>query len=129
MRFLFALWCVIFLLINAGCVSKPINILNSNSSKSCLAQCSQRFESCRVSCVNNCAVCSAKANREMIKNYSGYVHEEQVEGGYVMRGLKSYRDPLQCRKVSCNCYADLMTCEQNCTGVIHKQLRAVPHCT
>lgn len=122
------LFCFLFLL-NLGCVNKQVNLPKVNDPKLCLAQCVKRFESCKTLCVNNCALCSAKANRSMIENYSEYVHEEQVEGGFVMRGLKSYRDPLQCRKVTCNCYADLMTCEQNCTGIIHKQLRAVPYCT
>jgi hypothetical protein len=129
MRFLLGLICSVLLLSNLGCMNQHANITKSSDPKQCLAQCTQRFESCKTLCVNNCAVCSAKANQNMVENYSEYVHEEQVEGGYVMRGLKSYRDPLQCRKVTCNCYADLITCEQNCTGIIHKQLRAVPYCT
>jgi hypothetical protein len=46
-----------------------------------------------------------------------------------MRGLKSYHDPLQCRKVTCNCPSDFITCNQGCTGVIQKKLRSVPYCT
>lgn len=129
MRFLLRIMFGLLLLANLGCVNKQIVVLKSNNPKQCVAQCMKRFESCKTLCSNNCAVCSAKANLSMVENYSEYVHEEQVTGGFVMRGLKSYRDPLQCRKVTCNCYADLMTCEQNCTGIIHKQLRAVPYCT
>lgn len=127
MRLLFALLTSMLLLVNLGCVHQLAKV--PKSTKQCLAQCNQSFKSCSTLCVNNCATCSAKANRDMIENYSEYVHEERVEGGYVMRRLKSYRDPLQCRKVSCNCSADLSICEQSCTGVIHKQLRAVPYCT
>lgn len=127
MRFVFAFLTSMVLLVNLGCVPQLTKI--PQSTKQCLIQCKQSFNSCSKLCVNNCATCSAKANHEMIVNYSEYVHEEQVEGGYVMRRLKSYRDPLQCRKVSCNCSADLAICEQSCTGVIHKQLRAVPYCT
>ncbi len=129
MCFLLRLFCCLILLNILGCANKQPILTKSSDPKQCLATCTQRFASCKTVCVNNCAICSAKANSSMVQNYSEYVHEEQVEGGYVARGLKSYRDPLQCRKVTCNCYADLMTCEQNCTGVIRKQLRAVPYCT
>ena len=129
MRLLSGLLCSLIFLISSGCTNKPAFIPKSTLPSQCLAQCTQRFDSCKTLCTNNCAVCSAKANQSMKKDYAEYVHEQQVEGGYVMRGLKSYRDPLQCRKVSCNCYADLSTCEQNCTGIIRKQLRAVPYCT
>jgi hypothetical protein len=42
--------------------------------------------------------------------------------------LNSYRDPLQCRKVTCNCHADYQVCIQSCSGVIHKQLRVASAC-
>ena len=88
----------------------------------------QGFAVCKERCVDNCAICSAKADYSAIKNYDEYVHEKIIEGGTITRSLKSYRDPLQCRKVTCNCYADLSICEQTCAGIIHKQLRAVPYC-
>ena len=123
------LCCFIFLTLVIGCTTQSKVLIKTQDPKQCLSLCTQRFESCKQTCVNNCAVCSASSNRSTILNYAKYVHEEQVEGGYVTRGLKSYRDPLQCRKVTCNCYADLSTCEQSCTGIIHKQLRTVPYCT
>lgn len=125
------LWRLLFCFIGitlVGCTMQPHAVIRSDT-KQCLAQCTQRFELCNTSCSNNCALCQAEAKYSTIKNYAKYVHEEQVEGGYVTRGLKSYRDPLQCRKVTCSCGTDLMTCEQNCTGIIRKQLRTVPYCT
>lgn len=112
-----------------SCTTQHKVLVKVADPKQCLALCTQRFAACQQTCVNNCANCSASSKRSTILNYAKYVHEEQVEGGYVTRSLKSYRDPLQCRKVTCNCYADLSVCEQNCTGIIHKQLRTVPYCT
>ena len=116
----------VFLTLIEGCTIK--NIIKSPDTKQCLSVCTQRFVACRKVCVNNCAACSRFSKKTTILNYAKYVHEEQVKGGYVTRGLKSYRDPLQCRKVTCNCVTDLSVCEQNCTGIIHKKLRTVPYC-
>jgi hypothetical protein len=123
------LCCFIFFILIISCSAQSKILIKAKDPKQCLTMCIGRFDSCQKTCVNNCAVCSASANRSAVLSDAQYVHEEQVKGGYVVRGLKSYRDPLQCRKVTCNCYADLSTCEQNCTGIIHKQLRTVPYCT
>lgn len=45
-----------------------------------------------------------------------------------MRELNSYRDPLQCRKVTCDCLSDFAICKKGCTGVIPTKLQAVPYC-
>jgi hypothetical protein len=128
MNFLLRLLCFLILLNSIGCTPQQKLLVKAQPQKQCLAVCAKRFESCKAICTNNCSICSENATQSAIKNYTNYVHEKRVEGGTIMRGLKSYRDPLQCRKVTCNCYADLSTCEQNCTGIIHKQLRAVPYC-
>ena len=95
----------------------------------CGAICAQRFEACNQQCTDSCPLCSFVADKAAVEGSVRYKQEKIIMGGYFNRRLKSYRDPLQCRKVTCSCAADLMTCEQNCTGMIHKQLRAVPHCT
>lgn len=129
MIFLFRLSFFFMLLSLTSCFLPPKVWVKTPDLKQCKAMCIQHFVSCKKLCVNNCAVCTAKASHSALVNYAEYVHVEQIEGGSVMRGLKSYRDPLQCRKVTCNCYADLGTCEQSCTGIIQKQLRSVPYCT
>jgi hypothetical protein len=129
MNFLLRLGCFLIFLSLISCVTQQKALVKTQELKQCKSMCMQRFVSCQKLCVNNCASCSAKESYMTIVNYVKYVHEEQIEGGSLMRGLKSYRDPLQCRKVTCNCYADLMTCEQSCTGIIQKQLRSVPYCT
>lgn len=96
---------------------------------SCSLICTQHLHSCQDNCTNNCPACSQDSSYTSLTQYLKYVQEKQIQGGFITRGLNSYRDPLQCRKVSCNCAADYITCKQGCTGVIHKKLRAVPYCT
>jgi hypothetical protein len=129
MNFLLRLCCCLLFIGLTSCVTQQKTVLQKQNIKQCLVMCETRFGSCKSKCTNNCSKCSASSSFTSATNYKKYVHEEQVEGGLIARGLNSYRDPLQCRKVTCNCNADLMTCTQNCTGVIQKSLRSVPDCT
>ena len=128
MNFLLRLLCCLIFLNSTGCTVQQKILVKAQPQQQCLAMCVQKLASCKEICTNNCAICSSNTSLSAIKNYEKYVHEKRIEGGSVTRGLKSYRDPLQCRKVTCNCYADLSACEQNCTGITHKQLRAIPYC-
>lgn len=122
--------CCIVLIALSGCAShQKVSVINPKSVEQCMMTCMQHHDYCKQNCVNNCPNCSAAASETAAVNLFKYVHEKQVEGGYITRGLNSYRDPLQCRKVSCNCVADLFTCKQGCTGVIQKRLRSVPLCS
>lgn len=119
--------CFIFLNM-LGCTTQLKSVTHSHDVKQCNALCMKRFDACKLQCTDNCAACTASATHTARVHYSEYTHEEQIRGGFIARGLKSYRDPLQCRKVSCSCSTDLMTCTQNCTGIIQKQLNTVPYC-
>jgi hypothetical protein len=122
------LFCMVLIGLVSCATDEKIQV-NPQSLTLCKMTCSQHLESCSQNCTNNCPRCSAESSYTSTKNYLKYVHEKQVEGGYIARGLKSYRDPLQCRKVSCNCISDFLACKQNCVGVIQKRLRPVPKCT
>lgn len=104
------------------------SISNKSSVDQCKAICVKRFERCTHHCVDNCKNCTIKAYSESQENYQQYVQEQQVLGQSIDRVLNSYRDPLQCRKITCDCVEDLNSCRQGCTGLIRKQLQAVTHC-
>jgi hypothetical protein len=112
--FFIALYCL------SGCATQEKTALNSQTLNQCKMICVQHLEFCQKNCKNNCPTCSSDSNYSSRLNYCKYVHEEQVQGGYITRGLNSYRDPLQCLKVSCNCPSDFITCNQYCTSVIQK---------
>lgn len=126
------LLCCLLMTGLAGCMSHSIQDKNTVKSAvnidACIKTCLKRFDSCKVDCSDSCHHCRIKSNKTSRKNYRKYVHEECVKGGFIARDLNSYRDPLQCKKVSCNCRADLDGCIQSCDGVIRKQLKAPPFC-
>ena len=124
MNYLFRLLCCISFLNLSGCATYKTQNVNQ-----CKAQCVKSFESCKQLCSNSCSKCSTSEKRSALSHFLKYAHEEQLQGGAVTRDLNSYRDPLQCRKVTCNCYADLMTCNQGCTSIVQKSLQSVPYCT
>ncbi|MFI4919982.1 MAG: acyltransferase [Legionellales bacterium] len=121
--------CCVTLVCLSGCAKQPIPSVPSFVTNQCKMSCTQRFATCQKKCVNNCSRCTAKANFSASVQQEKQAHEVQIQGGFITRELKSFRDPLQCRKITCDCAADLNTCSQACTGVISKQLRTVPYCT
>ncbi len=118
--------CCVLLLGLYGCHAK--NTLRAQEFAQCNSICIQHLDFCKQNCTDNCSTCSQKSLYSSTMNYKKYVNEQKIEGQRVMRELNSYRDPLQCRKVTCNCQADFLACKQSCTRVIPKRLQAVPNC-
>ncbi|KTD61667.1 acyltransferase [Legionella spiritensis] len=112
----------------ASCVSMTKQPGDKQAFAACRVACQQAAKQCNRVCRNNCPQCTAYANQTAARHYRKYVHEVCVEGGIIARDLKSYRDPLQCRKTTCNCRADYQVCMQSCGGVIHKRLQVSPVC-
>jgi hypothetical protein len=94
----------------------------------CKASCDVRARECNKTCRNSCPQCTAYADQSTSESYLYYQHEQYVKGGIIARELKSYRDPLQCRKTTCNCPADYNVCIQACGGVVRKRLQVTPVC-
>ncbi len=94
----------------------------------CQAQCSTMLEQCTKSCRNNCPSCAYCADSVAAKDYMTYKRRQCVQGGLIARDLQSYRDPLQCRKMTCDCQKDYSVCMQSCSGLIHKRLQVQPKC-
>jgi hypothetical protein len=118
--------CLAFLGISA--CDPQYNLVKSKEISSCKIFCLKQQESCQQRCVDNCPKCYHAATDSAANGFFKYTNVKQVEGGYINRRLISYRDPLQCRKVSCNCTADFLTCNQGCTGIIEKRLQSLPYC-
>jgi hypothetical protein len=117
MNFLLRAICFIMLLCCLGCASQ-----NAQELMQCRLRCAEHLRFCTQNCSDNCPTCSWISTQNACANFSKYVHERAVEGKKVMRELNSYRDLLKCRKVTCNCRADLIACEESCSGIIHKRL-------
>ncbi len=118
--------CVVVALV--GCASQKMAVKSANDKMVCKMACQQRLTACNQVCYKNCPTCTKVANASAARHYSQYKQEQCVQGGIIARDLKSYRDPLQCRKTTCNCWADYSVCVQACAGVIHKRLQIAPVC-
>lgn len=129
MKFFLNTFCIILVLGLLGCQGIQKNSLVNQPMEQCKLTCAHHLEFCKQNCVNNCPNCSGESLRRTQINYMNYVHEKNIEGKKVMRELNSYRDPLQCRKVSCDCISDFAICTHSCTGLITMNLQPIPYCT
>ena len=128
MNFFLRLFCWIMVLVISGCQGLHQDVFRKQAIERCNITCMQHFAFCKQHCINNCKNCSIASTQSATKYFAKYVHEREVEGKKVMRELNSYRDPLQCRKITCDCLSDLEICKMGCTGVIKKRLQKIPYC-
>jgi hypothetical protein len=124
MHIIHRLFITTLILLMVSCSHQKMTI----EQKQCVNQCTITQQACNKSCTNSCNDCAKDNNCTAVKAYSQYVHQQAVQCQRVARNLQSYRDPLKCRKTTCNCVADFLTCKQNCAGVIHKRLQVSPAC-
>ena len=124
MKACFMGFMVIFLV---GCATHQDDLVQQEK-RSCVKMCETRLSTCAQVCDKSCADCAHGANQTMRDRYQGYTHDRYVQGRAVTRQLQSYRDPLQCRKTTCNCMADYRVCAEACSGKIHKRLQVAKTC-
>ena len=84
----------------------------------CVADCKGRLAACSKLCLDNCPQCSWVAGAMAAKKYNRYHCDRFIQGKIIALELNSFRDPLQCRKTTCNCGADYQVCMQACGGVV-----------
>ncbi len=126
-KFFVCLWfCMLFCL--SACTSQHQHDLDAQTTRACIADCQIEMKRCQARCVNNCSACEKEAVRETKKDYQRYLKERCIEGKSLIRRLQSYHDPLQCRKTTCDCPADLRVCVESCRGSIHKQIQVEKSC-
>lgn len=114
---------ILFALIQ-GCASHK----DMHEAAICKYTCREKFKLCQKACQNNIPRCIACENKQALRSYLHYKKQQCVQGKPVIRELQSYRDPLQCRKTTCDCNTDYRVCAQACTGLIHKRLQVPPTC-
>lgn len=96
--------------------------------RACINQCALKKQACAEHCQYSCKNCEKYEHNNMTKRYKKYIHEQNVQGKRVALQLQSFRDPLQCRKISCDCPADYRVCVGQCKGKIRKRLQVKPFC-
>ena len=116
---------VVLLLLS--CMNQAMTIKHVQSS-SCKMQCLKQRHTCQQICHNDCYTCFKEVQKTVKRSYDQYIREVKTQGGVIARDLNSFKDPLQCRKTSCDCSADFEVCAQSCKGLIHKNMRVPSAC-
>jgi hypothetical protein len=111
-----------------GCVKQHSATVENSNLSQCKMQCLNRLKTCQAVCNDDCQHCLKKAKITAHKHYHRFIHQQVEQGGLLARNLKSYRDPLQCLKATCNCHADFHQCSASCTGTIFKRLQSPLTC-
>lgn len=96
--------------------------------KACHLDCLAKKDHCKAICRNNCAECTGLKDLQAAKRFKDYKHQKTVQKKLVDLELQSFKDPLQCRKVTCSCQDDFSVCVQACKGNIKKNLKAKAVC-
>lgn len=109
---------ILFPLLIAGCHS--MYGISQQELKKCTLQCQEKSHRCEQTCQHNCIRCISKSNTTTGNSYDRYMNEQKIQGKIVIRQLNSYRDPLQCRKLTCNCSSDYKVCSKLCYSAQHK---------
>ena len=128
---IFRLFVVAFsFLLMLGCsqTSPHEDALHAQAKRACEKTCGQEQSMCLRRCKDSCKACQVRENKKMVHLYKTYIHEQCAQGKRVALQLQSFRDPLQCRKSSCDCPADYRVCMSSCTGQIYKSLQITPVC-
>lgn len=128
MRLFVRLFACTMLTLLVSCSTYQQAINHAQMLKTCKLACSERLHKCANTCRNNIQNCSALANAEAAVHFNQYKHERCIQGEIVALELQSYRDPLQCRKITCACKVDYGVCIQSCKGKIHKRLQVAAPC-
>ena len=118
-------WLILSLILISGCSAY---VQHERHIKACHSSCKTKMVKCEQMCHNNCPECTMLADTEAAVHFNQYQHQQCVQGSIAALELQSFRDPLQCRKPTCDCKADYQVCYQGCLGKIHKRLKVVPPC-
>lgn len=94
-----------------------------DQNRRCHAHCDQRYQYCTHICDDNENLCRMKAKANAAVHFAQYKHRQQVQGQVVAAELAAFRDPLACRKTTCDCDQDKNMCKQACRGSIRKRLQ------
>lgn len=91
----------------------------------CYMHCEQRWNHCTQICDEDANRCHAKNDTTAAAHVVRYQQQQAVKGQIIIAALQSFRDPLACRKTSCDCAQDKSMCKEACRGTIYKRLQSV----
>lgn len=116
---LISLFVLLFL---TSCSNYSQYLNNERQLKICHLQCNAGLDKCKTSCRNNLQECEVLSSMQAGLRFKKYKMRQINQGIIVNEELQSFKDPLQCRKVTCSCLEDFRVCKQACRGKIYKYL-------
>ncbi|MDP3560001.1 MAG: hypothetical protein Q8R79_06625 [Legionellaceae bacterium] len=88
-----------------------------NAWLTCTAGCQAHLQSCNTTCQNSCVHCQMKREHWVAERYNIYERTQLIRGKSIVLEKASFRDPLACRKSTCDCRIDYKNCHAACRGV------------
>ena len=129
MRHMIRVWVVGFIVLGMmSCTSTREDTQHAQAKRACERTCGAEKNVCVRTCEDSCKQCQKAEDKKTAQLYKNYIYEQHEQGKRVALQLQSFRDPLQCRKSSCDCPADYRVCMSSCTGQIYKSLQITPVC-
>ncbi len=101
---------ILLVLLLISCVS----LENQRTMRVCKDICQQQSLKCQKLCNNDARHCQAFVMGNARKSYAKYVHQQRLQANDIALELQSFRDPLQCKKITCDCLADARMCVKFC---------------
>ncbi len=118
----------LLLILLASCSHYNQYVEKERQLKACHLQCIATLDKCNIQCRNNSRECNVLANMQAASRFKEYKRRQIIQGRIIVEELQSFKDPLQCRKVTCSCQEDFRVCKQSCRGKIYKYLKANAAC-
>jgi len=107
-----------FLMLLTAC-AKPVMTVAEKQARALI--CKQQYQHCEQVCVDSCHLCKKNSKVVAMKKYALYLRQQQIQGDFITKLHRSFRDPLQCAKTTCNCMADYNICMQGQMGMVQKR--------
>ena len=119
MKIIFRSICIILFAVLAVSCKKygeaPYSYSGPAKKKQCIMRCHSRHHECKRSCTNTAPKCHRKAYTKTKVAFERYVDQQEIAGKPVNRDFNSFNDPLQCKKITCDCADDYALCRRVCS--------------
>ena len=80
----------------------------------CKDVCQHKSQNCQKVCGDDGRHCLENVMTHTKESYARYVAQQRVQAKDIALELQSFRDPLQCKKITCDCLADARLCAKAC---------------
>ena len=91
-----------------------VSLSEQREMRACKDTCQYNSQNCHKLCSDDARNCQANVMANTKASYARYVCQQKVQANDIALELQSFRDPLQCKKITCDCLADARLCAKAC---------------